>query len=251
MRIDGLAGLRQVFVRDGPAGQKVLCRKAIAIYEAHAQEFLKRLATLIHVSPCPPLRASELLSVLYANTGRRRNIYVWEKSVMLHVRYHKSQELTGAQADNVRFLPRAVGDLLLTYLAVVQPLRQTFLRQGRPGALLSPYLWAKLDGEVWPDTKVTDCLKKACARAETPELTVAWWRQAAASITKAKFSASQRANFNMHDVEGAEEIEEETDMVSLAVASNHSVTTFNHACSGASGRGPPRTTTTRMPVAAS
>ncbi|OAQ71876.1 tlh3 [Purpureocillium lilacinum] len=151
---------------------------------------------------------------------------------MLHVRYHKSQEMTEKPADNIRFLPRAVGDLLLTYLAVVQPLRQTFLRQSKPGALLSPYLWATLGGEVWSDGRVVACLKRACARAETPRLTVAWWRQAAASITKAKLSPSQRANFNIHDMEGPEEIEEEFDVVSLAVASNHSVGTFNTAYAG-------------------
>lgn len=38
---------------------------------------------------------------------------------MLYVRYYKSQEITGKPADNIRFLPRAVGDLLLTYLAIV------------------------------------------------------------------------------------------------------------------------------------
>ena len=59
---------------------------------------------------------------------------------MLHIRYHKSQEITEKPADNIQFLPHAVGDLLLTYLAIVQPLRQTFLRQSKPKALLSPYL---------------------------------------------------------------------------------------------------------------
>ncbi|KAK4076859.1 hypothetical protein Purlil1_12541 [Purpureocillium lilacinum] len=60
-QIQSRAGLRQVFVRDGPAGQKVLCRKAIAIYEAHVQEFLQRLVTLIHAPPCPPAPSQPLL----------------------------------------------------------------------------------------------------------------------------------------------------------------------------------------------
>jgi hypothetical protein len=64
-------------------------------------------------------------------------VFVWEKLVMLHVRYHKSQRQTGDATDNIRFLPPAIGNLLLTFLAVVQPLRQIFLRQLRPGALLS------------------------------------------------------------------------------------------------------------------
>ncbi|KAJ3453600.1 hypothetical protein MRS44_017847 [Fusarium solani] len=39
--------------------------------------------------------------------------------VMVYVRYHKSQEQVGAETENIRFLPRAIGDLLLTYLALV------------------------------------------------------------------------------------------------------------------------------------
>lgn len=224
--------LRRVFVRDGADGEKCLCTKAIAIYEAHVQEFLRRMVTLVHISPCPPLRAPELLSVIHCNTGRRRSILIWEKMVMMYVRYHKSQEQTGAQTDNVRFLPRAVGDLLLTYLAVVQPLRQTFLRQMRPGALLSPYLWSKLEGEVWGDTTVSSCLGRACARASVPQFQVAWWRQAAASITKEKFSARSRANFDMDDIVATEELEDEAPLVVLAEASNHSYGTFNRAYAG-------------------
>lgn len=69
------------------------------------------------------MRVTELLSILWTNIARRRNIFVWEKIVMVHVRYHKGQEQQGAGRDNIRFLPQAVGDLLLTFLAYVQPLR--------------------------------------------------------------------------------------------------------------------------------
>ncbi|KAM6506787.1 hypothetical protein FALCPG4_018615 [Fusarium falciforme] len=96
--------------------------------------------------------------------------------VMVYVRYHKSQEQVGAETENIRFLPRAIGDLLLTYLALVPPLRQVFLRQRKPGALLSPYLWSSLDGEVWRDTAISSCLRKACARTEVRQFQVAWWR---------------------------------------------------------------------------
>ncbi|OBT60238.1 hypothetical protein VE03_10596 [Pseudogymnoascus sp. 23342-1-I1] len=84
-------------------------------------------ASACHVAPGPPLRASELLS------------------------YHKGQQQSGVYKDNIRFLPRAIGDLLLMYIAYVIPLRQMFLRQQTPGALISPYLWSKLDGTVWAD----------------------------------------------------------------------------------------------------
>ncbi|KAH7109708.1 telomere-associated putative RecQ-like protein usher, partial [Dactylonectria macrodidyma] len=209
-----------------------LCSKAIALYEAHVQEFLKRMVTLMAVPPGPPLRSPELLSITYINTGtRRRSLLIWEKLVMVYVQYHKSQEQTGKEKDNIRFLPPAIGDLLLTYLALVPPLRQVFLRQRKPGALLSPHLWSKLDGEVWRDLTVS-CLRTACARAEVPQFQVAWWRQAAASITKEKFSAKEQANFDLEEIAASEEVEDEADLADLAGMSNHSYRTFNHAYAG-------------------
>ncbi|KAI5455818.1 hypothetical protein BGZ63DRAFT_349926, partial [Mariannaea sp. PMI_226] len=78
-QIEQRAELRQVFVRNerddtsgSCEGKRLLCRQAMAVYESHAQEFLKLMITLKHVSPAPPLRAPELLSITYANRGRRR-----------------------------------------------------------------------------------------------------------------------------------------------------------------------------------
>lgn len=42
----------------------VLYPKAMAIYEAYAQDFLKRALVLYYISPGPPLRELELLSVI-------------------------------------------------------------------------------------------------------------------------------------------------------------------------------------------
>ncbi|KAK2924479.1 hypothetical protein FoTM2_014757, partial [Fusarium oxysporum f. sp. vasinfectum] len=232
-QIEERADLRQVFVRLDPNGGVRLCPKAIAIYEAHVQEFLKRMLAPISVPSGPPLRSPELLSITYINTGaRRRSVFLWEKMVMIYVRYSKSQEQTGEEKDNIRFLPPAVGNLLLTYLAFVLPLRQAFLRQSKPGALLSPYLWSKLGGEVWRDGMVSSCLRRACVRAEVPQFQVAWWRQVAASITKEKFSAREQANFDMGEIAASEEVEDEADLAYLAGMSNHSFRTFNYSYAG-------------------
>jgi hypothetical protein len=85
---------------------------------------------------------------------------------MIYTQYYKGQQQSGAYKDNIRFLPKAVGDLLLSYIAYVLLLRQLFLRQQTPGALISLYLWAKLDGIVWADGILSACLTKACARAK-------------------------------------------------------------------------------------
>jgi hypothetical protein len=106
-QIEGKAALRRVFVRpdqnhhhhhhhhhgssSGGELQLRLCPKAIAVYEAHVQEFLKRMLTLIQVPAGPPLRSLELLSITYANIGTcRRSVLMWEKMVLIYVHYHKS-----------------------------------------------------------------------------------------------------------------------------------------------------------------
>ncbi|KAH7199166.1 hypothetical protein BKA60DRAFT_583095 [Fusarium oxysporum] len=196
-QIEERADLRQVFVRLDLNGGVRLCPKAIAIYEAHVQEFLKRILAPISVPSGPPLRSPELLSITYINTGaRRRSVFLWEKTVMIY------------EKDNIRFLPPAVGNLLLTYLAFVLPLRQAFLRQSKPGALLSPYLWSKLGGEVWRDGMVSSCLRRE------------------------KFSAREQANFDIGEIAASKEVEDKADLAYLAGMSNYSFRTFNYSYAG-------------------
>jgi Lhr-like helicase len=230
-RIQGNAELRAMFLTKANDGSIVLCPKAMEIYEAHAQEFLKRALVLCHIPPGPPLREPELLSVMWRNNARQRHLLIWEKLVMIYTQYHKGQQQSGAYKDNIRFLPKAIGDLLLAYTAYVLPLRQLFLRQQKPGALISPYLWAKLDGTVWADGTLSACLTKGCTRAKVPRLHTSNWRQFAASITKEKFSVKERANFDLEEGVG-EDIEDELDLVALAELSNHTYHTFNHAYAG-------------------
>jgi hypothetical protein len=59
---------------------------------------------------------------------------------MIYTQYYKGQQQSGTYKNNIRFLPKAVGDLLLVYIAYVLLLRQMFLRQQTPSALISSYL---------------------------------------------------------------------------------------------------------------
>lgn len=53
-----------------------------------------------------------------------------------------------------------------------------------------------------------------------------------ASITKEKFGARERANFDHADAVGGKDVEDEADLVHLAEMSNHSYLTFNQAYAG-------------------
>jgi hypothetical protein len=72
---------------------------------------------------------------------------------------------------------------------------------------------------------------KAYTYAKVPRLHISNWRQFVASITKEKFSAKERANFDLEDSIG-EDIEDELDLITLAKLSNYSYHTFNYAYAG-------------------
>ena len=157
--------------------------------------------------------------------------------MLIHTQYHKGQQQSGAYKENIRFLPRPVGHLLLDYLAYVMPLRQLFLRQQQPKALISPYLWATPDSTVWPDSALSSCLTKACARAQVPRLHTSNWRHFSVAICKEKFSKGEQADFDLgrSQVEEQEQElgEDELDLAAMAGQWNHSFPTSNRAYAGA------------------
>jgi len=219
--------LRDSFLDTADDRTKTWRQKAIDQYESVVEEFLKRLLVLIHMASGQPLRESELFSITWYNTQRRRNAYIKHGLVMLYTTYHKGQQQTGKFKDNIRFLPTAIGDLLLDYLTWVIPLRQIFLRQSAPHAVISPYLWWK-NGKVWADNRLTQCMKQACVRASTPKIGIAIWRQMTVTIVKTKFPADL-ACFDV-DQDASDEAEEiDADVRAMTSQRNHSTWTVNRA----------------------
>ena len=88
--------------------------------------------------------------------------------------------------------------------------------------------------KVWPDGTVSSCLQRACARAHIPQLQIANWLQFSAVICKEKFAACNQANFAGDDIT-AEDIEDELDLATLTLQSNHSVPVSNMAYAGSTG----------------
>ena len=205
---------------------------ALVAYEATVQQFLQRLCVLMHLSGGQPIRESEFFEMTWRNTQRRRSITIRHDRVMVHVKFHKGQQQTGRYKENVRFLAHPVGELLLDYLVYVMPLRQTFLRQNSPKALLAPFLWEK-DGKVWAEGQLSRCLEEASTRACIPRLHVANWRQITVAIVKTKF-ASQISCFEADDDdEDAEEMDEAVKIMTRQ--RNHKTQTVNRAYANQTG----------------
>jgi hypothetical protein len=127
-QIQGNTELQAIFLIKGKDGSIVLCPKAMEIYEVHVQEFLKRALVLCHIPPGLPLREPELLSVIWRNNTRQCHLLIWEKLVIIYIQYYKGQQQSGVYKDNIRFLSKAIGDLLFTYIIYILPLRQLFFQ---------------------------------------------------------------------------------------------------------------------------
>ena len=112
------------------------------------------------------------------------------------------------------------------------PLRQIFLRQQTPKALLSPFLWEK-DSKVWTKGQLSRCLEDASVRASIPRLHVSSWRQITVAVVKTKF-ASQIGVFEANiDDEDAEEGED--DIRIMTRQRNHKTQTVNRAYANQTG----------------
>jgi hypothetical protein len=83
--------LRDSFLQTAADGTKAWRAKALAQYETVVEEFLKRLLVLIYMASGQPLRESELFSVTWRNTQRRRHVYLKHGLAMLYTTYHKGQ----------------------------------------------------------------------------------------------------------------------------------------------------------------
>ena len=71
-----------------------------------------------------------MLSVRFRNGGfQDRNIFIMDGQVVVITRYHKSQALFNTPKIIPRFLPYRVRQLLVVYLAYLQPFREYLLVQ--------------------------------------------------------------------------------------------------------------------------
>ena len=87
------------------------------------KQFLSTMMTVMHIVYGQPARGAELETVLIRNTKHgMRGIYWCNGRVMIMIGYTKPRSTNGKGKMIARFLPKAVGDLLVKYLAIVRPM---------------------------------------------------------------------------------------------------------------------------------
>ncbi|KAA8646640.1 uncharacterized protein ATNIH1004_005315 [Aspergillus tanneri] len=128
--------------------------QAMRLYEKKVQDFLYKLALLIQVTWGQTSREKELLTIKWQNTATsQRNIFLSNGQVMIVTEYHKTRRRTVRTHPVARFLPSAVGRLLVTYLIHVRPMLVAFNSQhprspgpvGRP-SMIATFCYSFLAG---------------------------------------------------------------------------------------------------------
>lgn len=168
-RIAQEPGVARAFVTQGGLSAS----KATKYFQQVAR-FKEKLAVAVHLTSGAPARAPELLSIQHVNTDTnvRRNIYIEDGMVVFVSAYHKGFYSSNDVKIIHRYLPRAVGELVVWYLWLVLPfLRQLAVSWGRmaePGVEpqphhRSPYLWGPDvgSGRAWTSERFREALKQA------------------------------------------------------------------------------------------
>jgi hypothetical protein len=135
----------EFFCSKDTTAQLVWSQKAVRSYNSRVEAFLERLLLLVHITSGQPARGTETLSLRHVNTmnGHHRNIFVEHGMISTVTTYHKGYTISGNTKIIHRYLPKEVGELLVYYLWMIQPLRRKLeLLVLRRRDLPSPFLWA-------------------------------------------------------------------------------------------------------------
>ncbi|KAG6071289.1 hypothetical protein E4U16_006243 [Claviceps sp. LM84 group G4] len=119
--------------------------KAVKDHGRKLDKFREKLWLLVHMLPGQPARATEILGIRHRNTnnGGTRNIFVSKGEVCFVTAYHKNFQQTNQAKIIHRFLPRAVGELLVWYLWLVLPFSQDVQGMLKGADKPSAFLWGE------------------------------------------------------------------------------------------------------------
>ena len=189
--------LRDQFFHPSTVAGEVSVRwrsSAVKSYLHANQQFLRQMAVLIHMSSGLPSRREELAGITWCNGEAARNIYLHYNLVAVITGYHKSQWLIGTR-PTARFLPSAVGELLVRYLIYV-PSFLRFLMDCTQQSSLGNTLFSEA-GSTWTAQQVSSCFKHQTSLVLGQSITTRQWRHMAIALDR---RILQQAGCRLHRV---------------------------------------------------
>ncbi|KAG5930765.1 hypothetical protein E4U59_000893, partial [Claviceps monticola] len=119
--------------------------KAVKDHGKRLDKFREKLWLLVQMLSGQPARATEILGIRHQNTsnGGTRNIFISKGEVCFVTAYHRNFQQTNQAKIIHRFLPRAVGELLVWYLWLVLPFWQEVQGMLKGANKPSAFLWGE------------------------------------------------------------------------------------------------------------
>jgi superfamily II DNA helicase RecQ len=188
-------------------------------YLRQVERFLGLLMVCVHMTSGQPGRGSEVTTMRHRNgVLQDRNIFVMDGQVMTVVRYHKSQSQWDKPKVIPRFLPQRLGQVMVVYLAYLQPF-QEYLTVEVLGGGFSDYVWADQQGP-WGTDRLTRALKRETGKRLGVELHTLDYRHTAVGIGRVVVGESFSKGYqdDVGETEEAEVDEEGEDLVELQSA---------------------------------
>lgn len=152
-------------------------------YMNSAMRFRQALAVAIFLSIGAVPRATEYESIKFANLpSELRNLTHDVHGMVLTIRYGKNDNIRGYSAPRSYNLPRAISNILETYLAFVRPLEIVFDEYRHPGLSQRPskynLFYDSHTGKTVDENWFSTTLALALGKGGMPGMCVAKYRQA-------------------------------------------------------------------------
>ncbi|KAI4192651.1 MAG: hypothetical protein LQ350_008599 [Teloschistes chrysophthalmus] len=195
--------LQQRFIQ--PGGELRWQYMAIKQYLGLAGRFLEKLLVLCHLTGGQPARAPEILSIRQCNTryGDSRDLFIEDRMVVLITRYHKGYAISGSVKVIHRYLPRAVGELMIWYLWLFQPfhrrIRMVVWDDKEESALIWP---GQGPSRPWTSLRMSRALQDASQAGIGVKFGLQVWRQLAIGISRRKLQSEHTFREDDEDEDG-------------------------------------------------
>ncbi|KAG8670796.1 hypothetical protein FPOAC1_004030 [Fusarium poae] len=133
---------RKVWIDNGRRDGKPFQARAVQSYGQTFNGFMERMFMLMYMMS-QPARIPEMSGIRHQNTmnGGVRNILAHNGMMCVVTLYHKGFRLTGQAKVIHRYLPHAVGELLVWYLWLVLPFWQQVQGIVKDAGIRSPFMW--------------------------------------------------------------------------------------------------------------
>jgi hypothetical protein len=173
-------------------------------------DFKEKLAVLVHITAGQPARGPELLSIRHRNTaaGGQRNVLIEDGLVAFVTRYHKGFYASGDAKVIHRYVPRAVGELVVWYLWLVVPFVEQLQAYHQQKCQSPPVpdthaskMWG-IDagsGREWTSVRLKEALVRESKMRLHHGLTLAAYRDIAIAISRRYFSNAKPFPHNVRE----------------------------------------------------